>query len=174
MRNKSEKTFLGTLCKRQHDHEGTGQSLRYRKGMTCCQCQSERAQRHPSSRTRRDRWGGEVDRLAAKAGKIALDGAPLPIALPAGLDDVAAWAERVRAERLNDTGRAAVDVLELYVRALVSHPSVEVLQRLGPVIDKLSRIGLQADAHESQRYLAVLRKKAREREAAQGEFGSIN
>lgn len=116
----------------------------------------------------------DVDQLAAKAGAIVLEGVPLPIAKPLGLEDVAAWAERVRAERLNDTGRAAVDVLELYVRAAVGWSSVDVLRKLGPVIDKLFRIGLQADQHEAQRYVLWLRKRAEAAEQAEEDFGGIH
>jgi len=35
--------FLGVLCQRKHDYQGTGRSLRYVDGSrTCCQCKAER------------------------------------------------------------------------------------------------------------------------------------
>jgi len=33
-----ERFYLGTLCKRGHDHEGTGQSLRRVRGRACVEC----------------------------------------------------------------------------------------------------------------------------------------
>jgi hypothetical protein len=32
---------LGKLCKRRHEHENTGKSLRYRSNRNCCQCHLE-------------------------------------------------------------------------------------------------------------------------------------
>ena len=35
------KTYLGSLCKRGHDHEDTGMSLRYMRGWVCVECAKE-------------------------------------------------------------------------------------------------------------------------------------
>jgi hypothetical protein len=46
----STETTLGKLCKRSHDHEGTGKSLRYAKGSrTCIACHREMVRRRASS-----------------------------------------------------------------------------------------------------------------------------
>ena len=37
----TDKTYLGSLCKREHDYENTGQSLRFRAGCNCVQCQHD-------------------------------------------------------------------------------------------------------------------------------------
>jgi hypothetical protein len=46
-----ENKYLGVLCKRGHDYEGTGKSLKYNKGRGCCECfkmrQKEYAIIHP-------------------------------------------------------------------------------------------------------------------------------
>lgn len=34
----TEKHYLGPLCKRRHDHQGTGKSIRYIKSNRCYNC----------------------------------------------------------------------------------------------------------------------------------------
>lgn len=43
-------TYLGSLCKRGHDHEGTGQSLRYTSG-TCVECDAVLRRSKPKKRS---------------------------------------------------------------------------------------------------------------------------
>ncbi|WP_186425078.1 HNH endonuclease signature motif containing protein [Cupriavidus metallidurans] len=50
---------LGALCRRGHDHEGSGQSLRYKSG-SCVQCQAENAA------ARRAAKGAEMDAKRAE------------------------------------------------------------------------------------------------------------
>ena len=38
--------YLGNLCLRGHDHDGTGQSLRYKKGHCCKECNKEASKQH--------------------------------------------------------------------------------------------------------------------------------
>jgi len=38
----SQRFYLGTLCKRRHDHEGTGKSRRFVRGGDCAECARER------------------------------------------------------------------------------------------------------------------------------------
>lgn len=41
------KHYFGSVCKRNHDYDGQGKSLRYRRDGTCVQCQRERDQARP-------------------------------------------------------------------------------------------------------------------------------
>jgi hypothetical protein len=49
------KTYLGSLCKRGHDHEGTGKSLRRRNSSTCVGCETEASRRWTAANPERRR-----------------------------------------------------------------------------------------------------------------------
>lgn len=48
------KTTLGTLCGREHDHEGTGKSLRYVKSGECVMCARMRREKHEKRSSRQE------------------------------------------------------------------------------------------------------------------------
>jgi hypothetical protein len=94
--------------------------------------------------------------------------------LPCDAADVPRWAEALRAERVNATGQAIVDVLERAVTDLIaSEKSWEVAQ-LAKVCEQLFRAMLQADRSSEAAELAALRQRADRLEGEAGRLRALN
>lgn len=86
---------------------------------------------------------------------------------PSREEDVAAWAAKLRDERLNETGRAAIDMLEHVVRRMLKkHPpkakyAPEPLAPLAKAADQLLRAAFQADRAGKAQMIRDLRNRAK-------------
>lgn len=79
--------------------------------------------------------------------------------LPRKRAEIPAWAERLRAERVNDTGRAVIDILERVVEKLLT-AKAEHVASIAKAVDALMRAALQADRASEALGIAELRKRA--------------
>lgn len=101
--------------------------------------------------------------------------APPKIEIPTRLEDVAGWAEAVRARRLNDDGRAAVDLAELVLRETLAtvqraRSGAARLRALAtglPLVEKQLRVALQADRSEADHSIVAMRRKLDSMRAAE-------
>lgn len=57
--------FLGSLCKRGHDWQGTGRSLRYQTDGGCVRCQKERTKKFYDLKSRDPEWIEHKKKLSA-------------------------------------------------------------------------------------------------------------
>ena len=101
---------------------------------------------------------------------------PKTYEIPRNLEDVAEWADKIRGERLNATGRAWVDLVELVVRELIEARTGGLVgvERLAATADKLLRGALAADKGEVDRSIVELRKAQERREAMGSEFDAMH
>jgi hypothetical protein len=107
--------------------------------------------------------------------KRAKPAAAPKLVIPRRLEDVAGWAEAMRARRLNDDGRAAIDLAELILtetlatvaRAKSGTARLSAMQKGMPLVEKQLRVALQADRAESDHELVRMRRLLEMQQAAE-------
>jgi predicted DNA-binding protein YlxM (UPF0122 family) len=100
--------------------------------------------------------------------------APRDHGLPKTKAAIPAWAELLRAERVNATGQAIVDVLERTVENLIASKKSWEIAQLAKVCEQLFRAMLQADRSSEAAELAALRERADRLEGAAGNLRAMH
>lgn len=111
----------------------------------------------------------------AKRKPAAKAAAPAMPAIPMRLGDVSAWAAKLRIRRLNDDGRAAIDLAQLALeqvlaaaaRARSGAARVRILKDGLPLVEKQLRVALQADRSEADHSIVAMRRRLEEMEQAE-------
>jgi hypothetical protein len=112
--------------------------------------------------------------MTAKRNPAKAAPAELP-PVPARLEDVAGWAEQLRARRLNGDGRAAIDLAEFALAQLLGAVDkarkgatrVRLLSIGLPMVEKQLRVALQADRAEADHAIVAMRRKLEAMRAAE-------
>jgi hypothetical protein len=107
--------------------------------------------------------------------KRAKPAAAPKLVIPTRLADVAGWAEAMRARRLNDDGRAAIDLAELLLtetlataqRAKSGTVRLRAMAIGMPLVEKQLRVALQADRAEADHEIVRLRQLAESQQRAE-------
>lgn len=94
--------------------------------------------------------------------------------LPTKAADVPTWAADLRAERVNATGQAIVDVLERAVEKLIASKKSWEIAQLAKVCEQLFRAMLQADRSSEAAELAALRQRADQLEGVAGKLRAMH
>lgn len=93
------------------------------------------------------------------------------------IGQVRQWADELRAERLNNTGRRMVDVVELVAMQLVDarrKGNADAVAKLAAKIESGIRAALAADKGEVDRSMVELRRRAEQQEAMASEFDGMH
>ena len=76
--------------------------------------------------------------------------------------DAQRWAQRVRRERVSETGRAMVDLAEQALFDAIDNATAQGSARLYLAVDKLVRASFAADKQHNDNTLEQLRQKLRD------------
>lgn len=101
------------------------------------------------------------------------------------VEEVDEWAERLRAERLNDTGRGLIDLAAGLLRSAMGAGEgldeetlmplrMLALRSVASHVDKAVRAAIVADKAEAERAIAKLRRIAEARESMADGFDEIH
>lgn len=102
--------------------------------------------------------------------------------LPTRMADVAGWCESLRERRLNDEGRAAIDVLELQLTLLVEAiessrgPAgrARLMASMSKAIEQQFRVALMADRAEGDQELVRMRKLVEQQHRAEDDLRAMH
>lgn len=102
--------------------------------------------------------------------------------IPTRMADVEGWCEQLRVRRLNDDGRAAIDMLELLLLNAMSAAEsakgpagrVRVLAAAAPSIEKQFRVALAFDRAENDTELVRLRRQMEAKQGAEAALEAMH
>jgi hypothetical protein len=96
------------------------------------------------------------------------------MSLPATLEDVAAWAARLRDQRTTELGRGIVDCAEKVARTFFTCDDPQYVAQLGNTLDKLLRALIQADRGDEAEEIRELRRRADRQETTAGRLKGMH